>query len=260
MKRLFLPAILLLSLFLVSCSKYQINILSSTNSVKDEKTGIFTTENDSVKITYSFNGEKAPVSIHIYNKLNKPIFVDWNRSAAVVDGKAISYTNKDVVINAGLSAVTDTYKFSNNRNALLAGDVSYSSGSISGLATLPQNTTFLPPHSETENVLLNIRQKPILYAHTSLKADETGFTDGYTLKKVKVQSANFSKNNSPLVFRSFLTLYTIDNNVVKPMAFEHEFYVSKLISTTHNPLLFEEYSSPRGDFFISSNEGNSNEF
>jgi hypothetical protein len=250
MNKLALSALALLSLFTVSCNRYQINVLSSTNSVKDEQSGTFNVENDSVKITYSFYGEKAPVSIKIFNKLDKPIYVDWNRSAAIVDGKAISYTNKDIAINAGVNAVSDSYKLSNSRNSILPNTVSYTSASIAGVATLPQNTTFLPPHSETNNVPLSLSAAPVRLEDTTLKAEQLVYSGEYTARKVNVQSASFTKEHSPFVFKSYLTLYVTEGNVTKPMAFENEFYVSKLIATTHDPLLFSDFKNPRGDYFI----------
>lgn len=76
-KSLILPAAVLFSVLLTSCSKYQINMLSSTNAVKDEQTGVFNVENDSVKISYSFYGKNAPVSIQVFNKSDKPLYIDW---------------------------------------------------------------------------------------------------------------------------------------------------------------------------------------
>ncbi|HEX8607086.1 MAG TPA: hypothetical protein VF679_00445, partial [Pedobacter sp.] len=70
MKRFFnlcLSAVCFLSI--TSCSKYYISTLSSTNALKDERTGQFNIENDSVQVTYSFAGQNAPVKITVKNKL-----------------------------------------------------------------------------------------------------------------------------------------------------------------------------------------------
>ena len=85
------PALALVACVLVSCSTYQVNVLSSTNTTKDDKTGVFNFENDSVKITYSFYGNNAPVSIQVFNKLDKPLYIDWQRSAAIIGDNAVSY-------------------------------------------------------------------------------------------------------------------------------------------------------------------------
>ena len=73
---LFVFAALLLGLS--ACSSYYYSMLNSNDPVgeKNER-GDFVQENDTVRISYRFWGENAPVTITIYNKLDEPLYVDW---------------------------------------------------------------------------------------------------------------------------------------------------------------------------------------
>ena len=75
-----------------SCSSYYYSVLESNDAVgekNDDKD--FVIENDSVCISYCFYGEDAPISITVYNKMDEPLFVDWQRSALIIDDVATSY-------------------------------------------------------------------------------------------------------------------------------------------------------------------------
>ena len=104
MKRLLIFPVVAMAL-LSSCS-YQMNTLRSSNTQLDDKTGVFQLENDSVKILYSFAGHNAPIHIDIYNKLNEPMYVDWERSAYIIDEKSSSYADETVELNGVVSGTT----------------------------------------------------------------------------------------------------------------------------------------------------------
>jgi len=254
MKNLILPAVVLFSVLLASCSKYQINTLSSTNAVKDEQTGVFNVENDSVKVSYSFYGKNAPVSIKVYNKSDKPLYIDWQSSAVVIGDKTFSYANQNIPINGEINGSASTYNLSDRRTSsiVLPNKISRSSASINVVAQLPSNTTFLPPHAQSGNVPLNLTNGFLNVPDSLMRKEKLNYMERYEVRPVNVKAASFTKENSPLVFKSFLTLYTINNNQNKPVLYEHEFYVSKMFSTTNNPNYFQDFQLPRGDYFFSS--------
>lgn len=242
MKRLILITSVI-SFVIVSCSRYQINTLSSTNTLKNQQTGDFEFENDSVKISYSFYGVNAPVHIQVYNKLNKPLYIDWKRSALIVDDKAVSYAGNEVPISG--STIADTYNW--NRNA------STTYGSVNAVATLPKDVAFIPPHTQINNDLLTVSKGSINIPDSLMHNKGLLFVDKSNGRdSAKVKAATFSKETSPLKFKSYLTLYTSDNNNMTAVAYQHDFYVSGLVSTIINPKELETFQSKRGDFFINS--------
>lgn len=80
---------------LVSCNpSYYYTQLSSPNSNLSRKPGgDFVYENDSLWIAYMFGGENAPIYISIGNKLDKPLFIDWNKSTLLIGDQRYPYIN-----------------------------------------------------------------------------------------------------------------------------------------------------------------------
>jgi hypothetical protein len=242
MKKYILPFASLLCV-LASCSRYQASTISSTNIIKDERTGTFNMENDSVKISYSFYGINAPVEIQVYNKLDKPLYIDWQKSAVIVGDNAVSYAGKDVHINGNIDA--SSYRI---------GSVSSSSGNLSAVATLPTDVTFLPPHSRISNVPLTVVDGLLNVPDSALAATQLYYVDANLGGSVAVRAkqAKFTPETSPLKFKSYLTLYTTEGESRKVMTYQQSFFVSQLISTVANPKNWESYRDKRGDIFITA--------
>jgi hypothetical protein len=238
MKNLFILSALLL--ILTSCSKYQINVISSNNITKDPETGKFTDENDSVKITYSFFGRNAPINLDVYNKLNEPLYIDWQRSAFITNDKAVSYDNDNVRITGGVSGTSVGDK-----------NISFSSGNIDATAALPKNVVFIPPHTHVSNTLLEATNQFInaeFYGVT--KKSEIPSANFFGTSPVKI--GEFTSETSPLNFNSYLTLYTLNGNIPQYTAYKHGFFISKVISTNDGPENFDFYQHQRGDFFYTT--------
>jgi hypothetical protein len=236
-----LAAICFLSL--TSCSRYYISTISSTNMSRNEKTGEFQEENDSVKISYGFAGENAPVKITVQNKLSVPVYVDWSKSSIIYQGKAISYVPEKIAFSADM--FTDHYK---------GKSLSFSNGRIKGEMVSPKETTFIPPHSSIETTTLFLNTplfkslSDSLYNEKELLNSDSG--------PIKVKARNFTKNNSPVVFRSYLTLFSKENETVKPFAFDKEFYISKSVKSIVRPQNLVEYSNKNSDVFHNSKKTN----
>lgn len=244
MKKLFfipLAAILLLS----ACQTYQLNTISSVNALMDDKTGKFNVENDSVKITYSFNGKNAPINIAVYNKLNEPVYVDWKRSAYIIDKKATSFSDRAIKVNGtyeGSSANLGSGKYPVS---------SYSSGNIQATANLPENIMFIPPHAEVDKTLLEMAPEQTRFIEDSL-VTKVQINDQLTATPFSAKMAKFNKNNSPLFFKSYITMYTINNNMQKFMTYTNEFYISETVESAHKPESFSWFKPQRGDSFYSN--------
>jgi hypothetical protein len=237
MKKLLIIPLAAMAL-LSSCSTYQMSTLSSTNSTRDDKTGVFKLENDSVKILYSFAGKNAPIQLSIYNKLNEPLYVDWERSALIMDDKSYSYGDDAVQITGDVSGVSVGKRFR------------YSDASIVAQATLPKNVAFLPPHSEFSKTMEKISDRSFRPVPDSLFTKTKFPSFGAIGLTGKV--AKFNKENSPLFFKSYLTVYTLKNNVPQFVAYQNDFYVSETIRSSSGPESFENFAGGRGDSFYGS--------
>ncbi|MVN90707.1 hypothetical protein [Mucilaginibacter aquatilis] len=248
MKSLILPAVLAVCVIFSSCSRYQINLISSTNTTKEEDTGIFNFENDSVKISYSFYGPNAPVSIKVYNKLDKPIYVDWQRSALIIGDKAISYTPGKIDISGTIDARTDNYNYGNR--GLIFSNPSYTTGQINAVANLPKDLSFLPPHTQSTNTSLVLTKAFLDIPQEQFTQEVLDYKDNYLYKQISIKAATFDKANTPLLFKSYLTLYMVNGTEAHPVAYSQEFFVSKTYTTIDNPKNLLLFKNERGDYFF----------
>jgi hypothetical protein len=186
----------------------------------------FVTENDSVRLQYNFNGENAPINITIYNKLNVPMYIDWQRSALIVQDKAISYVPTEVPIQG-------SYNGSSVGAAVGRGISSTSSsGSINATAILPEHIAFVPPNSYVTKMPMGVTNRfienvPDTAWHKERLTDSYGLTLG-------IKRAAFTDSTSPLHFKSYLTIM-VGAEQAKPTVFENSFYVAELI-TSGQPL------------------------
>lgn len=240
MKSLFnfiLPCILVLSL--TSCSKYYINTVSSINMLKNKETGEFLLENDSVKISYGFAGKDAPVHVKVYNKLMVPVYVDWARSSIVFNGKAKSFVPEAIKFSGSIS--TDTRNISG---------LSLAESTMQGTVQAQKEVTFIPPNSGIEATVQVFEHELFKHFSDSLYKETDYLSTAQGTMKVK--AGNFDSSNTPLAFRTYLTLFIQDGQKNTPFAFDKEFFVSKSIRTSGRPQNFFEYSLPSGDVFYNS--------
>jgi hypothetical protein len=118
-----------LALLCSACSTYQYAVIDS-NLKKTAGRIVF--DNDTLQIHYKFDGNNGPASVGIVNKLDVPIYVDWQRSSLIVEGKSLSRLPE----SAQFQATSTTTNFV-TRN--------YTTSDISGKIEQPQPLGFVPP-------------------------------------------------------------------------------------------------------------------
>ncbi|HNW97158.1 MAG TPA: hypothetical protein PKK00_01950 [Bacteroidales bacterium] len=70
------------------CSKYQYVYVNS-NLYQNENKEYFV-GNDTVVIRFTFKGKNSPIQVTIYNKLLKPLYIDWKRSTAIFEYEQVN--------------------------------------------------------------------------------------------------------------------------------------------------------------------------
>ncbi|RFM28433.1 hypothetical protein DXN05_06375 [Deminuibacter soli] len=225
-----------------SCQRYQICTVSSYDSPRKANDSSFVFENDSLKITYSFAGNHAPVAVTVFNKADYPLYIDWQRSALVTNDSAMSYVPD--AARFGASYYGNSYNL--NR------DLSVNYANMNGSMELPKNTEFIPPHAFIKRTTLELAQEFFTNIPDSLFHTVYSYPVDEEDTKHRGKKAVFDSLNSPLVFTSYLAVY---NNLpaVNPNAglYKQRFYISELIKTTNNPA-----QTP----FRRLNEGTSDQF
>ncbi|WP_316819504.1 hypothetical protein [Pedobacter gandavensis] len=240
---MFLSAALLLS----SCSRYYVSTLQSSNAKKSEKTGVFTFENDTISVTYNFNGQNAPINIEFYNKLNEPIYIDWQKSALIKGDQAISFSGKKITFTGNFSG--SSTNFNNNSNNSF--DVSYQAGNFNGNATLPEEISFIPPKSKMIKTPLKLADKHN-YKSLSDSLYQKSFIQLTDRAGVWGKSASFNELNSPLSFKSYLTMYTAQDHKRREFSLTQDFYLSALLKTYSHPKTMSELVNNPGNVFYNT--------
>ena len=228
-------------IFLSSCKSYLLSTVSAPNTKLDQSTGALTMQNDSLAITYNFSGEGSLLNIDVQNKLNEPLYVNWEKSAIIVNTKAYSLVDDKLKIKGETSSSSSDF-FNTG--------ITSSNGRISGIVQLSKNESFIPPNSrinKVTDILSTIESSKIpdsAYHKVILNDTETGVING--------KQSEFTPENSPLAFKTYLTLYTVKDNTQKFFSNQQDFYVSKVLKTSVNPKNIENFNTLPGNVMILS--------
>lgn len=207
------------SFIFYGCNKHQYVFVEGDQDYS--YTNEYLIENDSLEILYNFSGNSVPVHIKVKNKSNKPLFIDWKKSAAVIDGKKYSYWNDDS--NVEISGFGDVY---------FAAD-----GSI----VKEERITYVPPKSyiETTRIFLQtafFKDLPERNLQHLKMSSENG--------PVKVKKYIFSEANSPLSFRSIITVSN-QESFSKETMFDNTFWVAEVLESSHEKLIRRQHINER---------------
>lgn len=234
-----LPFLMMLGLALLSsCASYQISTISAQN--ENQNSDPFTFENDSVKIVYDFKGYNAPLTVSIQNKLNQPLYVDWNKSMLVFDDNSISLSGADIQIKGNLSGTIYNYGSigsSINQNADLSASKPLNVDYIIPKATIKRQTIYV-----ANEMIRNVSDKFLGYSYI-ISPDGSGAT--------KVPTATFNQENSPLRFKAYITLYTANDEmqIKKSITYNKSFYVSDIKNVNTKPSAITYYSEADKNVF-----------
>jgi len=187
---------------------------------KDENSA-FVTENDTVKILYSFIGQNCPVTIQVYNKLPKAIYIDWSKSAVILDGRKISYWVDKSELNASSSG--HEYQWTK--------DFSSTHSEINGTIYRDERISFIPPQSFIRVTHINLTSNFFKLNKEDALIDEYWST---TTGSIKLTNHIFDEATSPLSFRSYITLSTKDD-FSSEINFDNQFWVESVAKSGYAP-------------------------
>ena len=223
--------LLFISVILFSCIQYQYLTVTGVNISKNEQKELIS-ENDTLKVQYVFS--PGQIGIKIYNKLQEPLEVVWNKSALVMNGQAVGYYSPNQTISASVENVSRQYQ----RTTVGFGEVR---GELQG----SEQVQFIPPLSFIES-------RPLSYPQTAFenipyenakKANLPGSPNSQL--SVQYKWFSFDKENSPARFRSYLTCRSARGE----FAVEHQFYISDAWKSASGPEYFTRELFNRGDRF-----------
>jgi hypothetical protein len=198
------------------CMTYQYVTLDST--LPKTPDGEFQIDNDTVLVTFQYMGYNCPARIKVYNKLDVPLYVDWQRSAFIVNDQTVPIGNDNSVINASQSSVevklNDTY--------------SSSSGQIEGTIVKAPQLGFIAPRSFAQSRDITLR-------HSIFQLDDDpGKRSRNPERGYSLRTRYFDRENSPIEFRTYLTLST-RRDLTTTFSFETPFWVDNVATSASGP-------------------------
>lgn len=223
--RLFILTILL-SLFLFSCkSTYVYETKKESPELLKNKDGFLFFENDTLKIVYNFWDNRGVLAFSIYNKLQKPLYINWKRSSFILNSKKLDYWHEEYITTGATKGKRRSVSaVSSPVEALIMLSGSSSISVTNETTVIPEKVTFIAPQSyifKDKFSLLPIRGINI--------KNKWGFEaiPRTNEKSVNARSVSFDKGNTPLIFRNFFTISTAEDFSTESYI-SHEFYVTKI--------------------------------
>ncbi|MDO6429185.1 hypothetical protein Q4E93_01210 [Flavitalea sp. BT771] len=229
-----LLSLILILLSFSSCVSYQYLTLNSPEMPKNGKKD-FSWENDTMRLTYNFHGEGGPVTMTVFNKTDKPLFVNWKKSALIRGGEAFSLLDHNVQISGGYTGSS------------AGGRVFQSaSGSINGSFELPEGINLVPPGTFiTKSLNAVVEPNPVHSDKFTAKPQPPSkMLTSPAGKAYTYRSFSFDQAASPFQFSSYLT-FALANNT-QEFYVSHSFYVQEVILSSEIPESFGLYK-PEGD-------------
>lgn len=224
-------------LYLTGCSVYQHVVLDS-NLPQNNNLG-YQIENDSMAVAFSFHGENGPIRIELFNKSDKPFYVDWRKSALIINGQSTSLW-KDQSRITGNSTEYKVYP---------KNEITNSTSTFEGVIEKKDQMTFVPPHSKVSVNSYSLQSKFFL---NSAKTGERITLYGDDEWSCDARKFSFSRENTPLQFRIFLS-FSSDGSSGNPVQLDSSFWVSEYIQTTASDKIIN--GSPENQFYIRKASG-----
>jgi hypothetical protein len=255
MKNITLAGILFV--LLTGCSKHFIQVFDTgtTNTQLIDNSYVF--ENDTLKITYSFWASKGLVSFNVYNKLSKPIYIDWKNSSFIYNDHKLNYWIDENQRTSSVNANIYSYNgpLDKIRTTMNEGVPSYSSS----LVTL-ERITFIPPKSNYDRSQFYLLPVSLCELNADCPSAEVPRNDK-PRKKTTVYGYDYTLGNSPLRFRNYLAFSTVENaqqfffvdngfylSSVKEMDIRH--YKGKLTNDPDGSANYEYPFKKKTSFFL----------
>ena len=224
--KLLIQSLFVIILFASSCKQYvYVYEVKADQLTLDRE--IFVYSNDTIQIVYSFWKNFGEMTFVITNKSDKPLYIDWKKSTFIKNSTKFEYW-EDIEIRKKKGTSTGSTFNSTYLNNLLTpfNSISYGVYSINSTEyiTRQERITFLPPETNIIRNDYSILEQNIELNQERIKVIQKN--DTY-YKKGNVLFEDFSMNNSPLIFRNFLTL-AFDEDFDEEFHIDNKFYISRV--------------------------------
>jgi hypothetical protein len=214
---------IILTCLLTSCSISYIQIFKLGSSNTKLENNFYVFENDTIKLTYSFWKEKGILAFSVFNKLDKPIYVDWKKSSFILNSNKFDYYIDETQTTS--LAYYGGYYY--NGPMVIPG-LTVNEGVTGGIATTfkPEHITFIPPKSNYSRSQFYLMPTGRFVLSKNAKAKVEQRNDN-PKKTTTVFQDDFSYETSPIKFRNYIAI-TMNENSQECSFIDNEFYVSSI--------------------------------
>lgn len=223
MNKVTLRLLLLFMPLFTGCAQYvQIYTVNSNDVKKENNEMVF--ENDTVKITYYFWEERGVLAFSIFNKLTKPLYIDWKKSAVIFKDLKCDYWFDAEERNTR----TNYAGYTINNNLIVWNGMTYEK------KIKEERITFIPPKSEYrrwqyhiygeglhEVLFTGLEEKTFLANYGVGKPVQV---KGYQYEKVEVDSLVKPEQS----FRNFLT-FSLKEDISNEFYVDNTFFVKSIM-------------------------------
>lgn len=213
------------AIFLSGCSSNYLMTFNGENLKKDEAKGLFSFNNDTLQIDYSFADRDGRIYLRIENKIDKPILWDLRSSAMVINGKTQGYSTEQAAFNGKMTASVSDIGASKsimfNENLV--------NGYISGSVSLPKDVVLIPPHAYVDGHYFDFKNDVKSIVRSSPK--EKVYMYDMNGESFAVKLARFESGESPYNLRSYLSYSILEDGRTVFKTTEQKFYASQLWQT-----------------------------
>jgi len=207
---------------LQSCFVQNARVITIKSNARGLDTSTFLYSNDSFTVQYNYYTDGLNLNMVIYNKLDKPLFIDWGQSFYIqgtsrycdwTDSKTVQFNPDDQT-----ETVEKTDRYSNIPPRTSITKSAYYNAIPANLIAIPMKFHFN-------------RLKPTIKISHHLKSDS-----------FKVYETDFTLANTPLIFRNYLTL-SYDSKFNSQFYLDQQFWVSKV-----QDMDVDDYLDPQGEW------------
>jgi hypothetical protein len=227
MKNLKITSFIIIALaMLTSCSQF-VQLIETESIGKDAVSKNGVCENEEIKVTYDMWSEDGITYFSIFNKTDKPMYIDWKRSVFIYnDWKNVYWVEK---------STTESYLVPSGTG----NNITYERKQSTVVA---ERYTFIPPKTYI-SVPMTYTIMSGYYSTTDNTGKTTKTMVSQSIKKnggtkvsiasttgkgnVKAWEKSFSQDNTVSRFRNFIT-YASKENFSDEKFIENEFYVNKI--------------------------------
>ena len=230
----------IIAAFLSSCSSpsfFQLyNVTPVEKMVSNSDYLIY--EDENCRVLYNLWGQGGNIGFRLFNKTDKNIFLNLDKSFFVLNETAYNYYKNRIFTSSKSTGITSSKETTASKSEtglnfldLLQTNKSQSTNSLN----LSSASGFAISYNEEKTVCIPSKTSKLILEYN---VNETLFRDCDLYKfpsKKQIKPISFSKDNSPFVFSNIIN-YSVGQSIT-PITLQNDFFVSEITNYPENSFI-----------------------